>query len=164
ADGRVRRRRAHRGECRGGTGDRVLPGHLRARRRGSRGGRVRTPARPVATVQSAGNRHDARAAGRRAGPRPLRGHTSGLGCELPGWWGEGEMKFYLDGDAAQPEPHATIVGTGTEDYFGGAWDFSVPGQGYTEFTTPYLGLHQIIRPDGQYESEQRFGMYRHHVL
>ena len=97
-----------------------------------------------------------------------RGHFVGThlawGANSRGWWGEGEMKFYLDGDAAQPEPHATIVGTGTEDYFGGAWDFSVPGQGYTEFTTPYLGLHQIIRPDGQYESEQRFGMYRHHVL
>ncbi|MFB9237570.1 DUF2961 domain-containing protein [Plantactinospora siamensis] len=40
----------------------------------------------------------------------------------------------------------TICGTGTEDYFGGAWNFDVPGQGYTAYTTPYLGLPQIIRP------------------
>lgn len=36
------------------------------------------------------------------------------------WWGEGEMKFYLDGDQEYP----TICGTGTEDYFGGAWSFA----------------------------------------
>ena len=47
-----------------------------------------------------------------------------------GWWGEGEIKFYLDGDTDYP----TICGTGTEDYFGGAWNFDVPGKGYTEFS------------------------------
>jgi hypothetical protein len=81
------------------------------------------------------------------------------GVNSRGWWGEGELKFYLDGDDEFP----TICGTGTEDYFGGAWNFDVPGQGYTAFSTPYLGLHQIIRPDGLYESQQRFGMYRWHV-
>ena len=81
------------------------------------------------------------------------------GSNSRGWWGEGEMKFYLDGDADFP----TICGTGTEDYFGGAWNFDVPGQGYTAFSTPYLGLHQVIKPDGLYESQQRFGMYRWHV-
>ena len=35
------------------------------------------------------------------------------------WWGEGEVKFYLDGD----EEYPTICGTGTEDYVGGAWAF-----------------------------------------
>ena len=69
------------------------------------------------------------------------------------------MKFYLDGDAEFP----TICGTGTEDYFGGAWNFDVPGQGYTAFSTPYLGLHQVIQPDGLYDSQLRFGMYRWHV-
>ena len=39
-----------------------------------------------------------------------------------------------------------------------------PGQGYTEFSTPYLGLPQVLRPDGLYRSQQRFGMYRWHVL
>jgi hypothetical protein len=81
------------------------------------------------------------------------------GVNSRGWWGEGEVKFYLDDDEEFP----TICGTGTEDYVGGAWNFDVPGQGYTAYTTPWLGLHQIIRPDGQYESQQRFGLYRWHV-
>jgi hypothetical protein len=37
-----------------------------------------------------------------------------------GWWGEGEIKFFMDGDKDFP----TICGTGTEDYFGGAWCFN----------------------------------------
>jgi hypothetical protein len=69
----------------------------------------------------------------------------------------------LDGDADREDRYPTICGTGTEDYFGGAWNFDVPGQGYTAYTTPYLGLHQIITPDGLYDSQQRFGMYRWHV-
>lgn len=81
------------------------------------------------------------------------------GVNRPGWWGEGEVKFFLDGDAEHP----TICGTGTEDYFGGAWNFDVPGRGYTAYSTPFLGLHQVIRPDGLYRSQQRFGMYRWHV-
>lgn len=81
------------------------------------------------------------------------------GVNRPGWWGEGELKFYLDGDDEYP----TICGTGTEDYFGGAWNFDVPGHGYTAYSTPFLGLHQIVRPDGLYRSQQRFGMYRWHV-
>jgi len=93
-----------------------------------------------------------------------RGHYVGTylawGANSPGWWGEGEVKFYLDGDTEHP----TIAGTGTEDYFGGAWNFDVPGTGYTEYTTPYLGLPQVIRPDGLYRSQQRFGMYRWHVV
>ncbi|WP_166982505.1 glycoside hydrolase family 172 protein [Paramicrobacterium fandaimingii] len=93
-----------------------------------------------------------------------RGHYVGTylawGVTSRGWWGEGEMKFFMDSDTAYP----TINGTGTEDYFGGAWDFNVPGEGYALYSTPYLGLHQVIRPDGLYESQQRFGMYRWHVL
>jgi Protein of unknown function (DUF2961) len=82
------------------------------------------------------------------------------GVNRPGWWGEGEVKFYVDGDDEFP----TLCGTGTEDYFGGAWNFDVPGQGYTTYSTPFLGLHQVIRPDGLYRSQQRFGMYRWHLL
>jgi len=82
------------------------------------------------------------------------------GVNNSGWWGEGEVKFYLDGDGEFP----TICGTGTEDYFGGAWNFDVPGQGYIPYTTPFLGLNQVLRPDGLYQSQQRFGMYRWHVL
>jgi hypothetical protein len=81
------------------------------------------------------------------------------GVNSNGWWGEGEMKFYLDDD----EDYPTICGTGTEDYFGGAWNFDIPGEGYTAFSTPYLGMPQVIRPDGLYVSQQRFGMYRWHL-
>jgi hypothetical protein len=92
-----------------------------------------------------------------------RGHYVGTylawGVNSSGWWGEGEVKFYLDEDEELP----TICGTGTEDYFGGAWNFDVPGDGYTTYSTPYLGLHQVLRPDGLYRSQQRFGMYRWHL-
>ena len=47
-----------------------------------------------------------------------------------GWWGEGEIKIFLDGDGQYP----TICGTGTEDYFGGAWCFG------SNYTAPFLGL------------------------
>lgn len=79
-----------------------------------------------------------------------------FGSNYPGWWGEGEVKFFLDGDGEYP----TICGTGTEDFFGGAWNFDVPGAGYTTFSGPYAGLHQVVRPDGRYQSQQCFGMYR----
>jgi len=88
------------------------------------------------------------------------------GVNNAGWWGEGEIKFFLDGDTDFP----TICGTGTEDYFCGAYDFDVGinerqlGNKYTEFTTPYAGLPQVIRPDGVYNSQQRFGMYRWHIM
>jgi len=81
------------------------------------------------------------------------------GVNTTGWWGEGEIKFYLDGDQDWP----TICGTGTEDYFGGAWDFEQPIGQYGVFSTAYLGLPQVIIPDGLYRSQQRFGMYRWHV-
>lgn len=77
-----------------------------------------------------------------------------------GWWGEGEVKFFLDGD----EDFATIVGTGTEDYFGGAWNFEQPQGTYGKYSTPFLGMPQVIKSDGLYRSQQRFGMYRWHVM
>lgn len=76
-----------------------------------------------------------------------------------GWWGEGEIKFYIDGDTVFP----TICGTGTEDYFGGAYNWDVGGQ-YVTYSTPFMGMHQVIRPDGTYQSQQRFAMYRWHVM
>jgi len=76
------------------------------------------------------------------------------------WWGEGEIKFYIDGDKDFP----TICGTGTEDYIGGAWNFEFPGGQYGVFSTPYSGLHQVIKPDGLYKSQYRFGMYRWHIM
>jgi hypothetical protein len=76
-----------------------------------------------------------------------------------GWWGEGEIKFYMDGDVDWP----TICGTGTEDYFGGAWAFEHPKGQYGAFSTPYLGMPQVIEPEGFFRNQQRFGLYRWHV-
>ena len=89
------------------------------------------------------------------------------GVHNNGWWGEGEIKFFIDGDTKFP----TINGTGTEDYFCGSYDFDtrkkneegVEQVNYTEFCTPYAGLHQVIRGDGHYKVSQRFGMYRWHI-
>jgi hypothetical protein len=77
-----------------------------------------------------------------------------------GWWGEGEIKFYMDGDKDFP----TICGTGTEDYFGGAWNWEQPKGQYCTYSTAFLGMHQLIKPDGLYRSQQRFGMYRWHIM
>jgi hypothetical protein len=82
------------------------------------------------------------------------------GVNNNGWWGEGEIKFYMDGDRDFP----TICGTGTEDYFGGAWNFEHPRGEYGVFSTPFLGLPQVIKPDGLYQSQTRFGLYRWHIM
>ncbi|MCA1595021.1 MAG: DUF2961 domain-containing protein [Chloroflexi bacterium] len=93
-----------------------------------------------------------------------QGHYVGTylawGVNNVGWWGEGEIKFYMDGD----REHPTICGTGTEDYFGGAWNFEHPAGQYGVFSTAFLGLPQVIMPDGLYSSQQRFGMYRWHIM
>lgn len=81
------------------------------------------------------------------------------GIHNNGWWGEGEIKFFIDDDKQYP----TICGTGTEDYFCGSYNFDRNGR-YIEFCTPYVGLCQVIRPDGTYRSQERFGMYRWHIM
>jgi hypothetical protein len=63
------------------------------------------------------------------------------------WWGEGEIKMYMDGDRQLP----TIVGTGTEDYIGTAW-----GQG--AFAHIYQGS-----PIAD-EKRMRWAFYRYHVV
>lgn len=92
-----------------------------------------------------------------------RGHyvgtSMGWGINNDGWWGEGEIKFFLDGDDEFP----TICGTGTEDYFGGAYNWDVNGK-YETYSTPFLGMHQVVKPNGLYNSQQRHGMYRWHVM
>ena len=82
------------------------------------------------------------------------------GVNNNGWWGEGEMKFYLDGDKEFP----TICGTGLEDYFCGSYNFEHPEKHcYETYNTPYAGLNYVSKPDGLYNSQQRFGMYRWHL-
>jgi len=83
------------------------------------------------------------------------------GVNNGGWWGEGEIKFYIDGDDEFP----TVCGTGTEDYFCGSYDFeNQTTHQYQEFNSPYSGLAQVIRPDGLYNSQERFGLYRWHIM
>ena len=81
------------------------------------------------------------------------------GANSPGWWGEGEIKFYLDGDTDFP----TICGTGEEDYFNGSYgynDHEVDGKDvYENFSSPYTGFYHV-----QHEGAQRrFGQYRWHI-
>ena len=90
-----------------------------------------------------------------------KGHYVGTymtwGSNSPGWWGEGEIKFFMDGDTEFP----TICGTGTEDYFCGSYGFSkFQGRGYQEFSSPYAGMPQVIES----ETQPRFGLYRWHIL
>ena len=75
------------------------------------------------------------------------------------WWGEGEVKIYLDGDSDYP----TICGTGTEDYFGSAWGLDlhkIPYQGI-----PYHGtLYQCALYHGApFVSQDFTSLYRFHV-
>ncbi|RFM29542.1 glycoside hydrolase family 172 protein [Deminuibacter soli] len=100
-----------------------------------------------------------------------RGHYVGTylayGVHSNGWWGEGEIKFFMDGDQQFP----TIAGTGTEDYFCGSYDFDtrqknaagIETTAYTPFCSPYSGMHQVIKGDGHYDVMQRFGLYRWHI-
>jgi hypothetical protein len=93
-----------------------------------------------------------------------QGHYVGTymawGVNNTGWWGEGEIKFFMDSDGEFP----TICGTGTEDYFCGSYNFENQAtKQYQEYSTPYAGLPQVIRPDGVYQSQTRFGLYRWHI-
>ena len=85
------------------------------------------------------------------------------------WWGEGEIKFYIDGD----EEYPTICGTGTEDYFGGSWSFAKQVDGKTveqNYCTPYMGypyysshdeaIHNLYHND---DCMPMRGFYRWHI-
>lgn len=69
-----------------------------------------------------------------------------------GWWGEGEIKFFIDGDKEYP----TICGTGTEDYFGGAWCF-----GGETYSTAFLGYPLYRKEPGEVP---KHSLYRWHVM
>lgn len=96
----------------------------------------------------------------------VKGHGQYVGTYLAwevhssGWWGEGEIKFFMDGDRDFP----TICGTGTEDYFCGSYNFeNHETKRYQTFSTPYTGLAQVLPPDKIYEVGQKFGLYRWHI-
>ncbi len=82
------------------------------------------------------------------------------GVNNSGWWGEGEVKMFIDGDQEYP----SICYTGTEDYFGGSYNFeNQKTHQYEEYTNAYCGMPQVQRPDGVYRSQMRFGLYRFHI-
>lgn len=70
-----------------------------------------------------------------------------------GWWGEGEFKFYIDGDDEYP----TICGTGTEDYPGDAFGFD----NETIYSMPFVGFPQ--HESGGKRDVPRHGLYRWHI-
>ncbi len=109
-----------------------------------------------------------------------QGHYAGTylawGTNNAGWWGEGEIKFYLDGDIPAGkslgeavaehggDAFPTICGTGTEDYFCGSYNFENKAtKQYQAFSTAYAGVPHIVRPNGVYDSQMRFSMYRWHI-
>lgn len=96
-----------------------------------------------------------------------RGHFVGMylawATNNNGWWGEGEVKFFIDDDDEYP----TIATTGLEDYLCGSYNFDPSpkhDQAYVTYTTPYAGFHQLIRPSSDYRTQFRMGMYRFHVM
>ena len=62
------------------------------------------------------------------------------------WWGEGEVKIFMDGDKELP----TLVGTGTEDYIGTAW-----GQG--QYFSQYMGCPVAD------DKNRQWTFYRYHI-
>lgn len=75
-----------------------------------------------------------------------------------GWWGEGEVKMFIDGDTEYP----TYCGTGTEDYFGGAWGF------FGNYSAPFMGYQDLMTINGNNRPTNSVGnrhsMYRFHIF
>jgi hypothetical protein len=92
------------------------------------------------------------------------GTTMTWSTSQPGWWGEGEVRHFIDGDTDFP----SIVDNGTEDYFGGAWGFGrdlrAPGPDgpppEQAWSGMWSGCPLVSPPD---RAERHFSMYRWHV-
>jgi Protein of unknown function (DUF2961) len=82
-----------------------------------------------------------------------RGHFVGVTMSVvenaDGWWGEGDDMFFIDG-----EKLPSINGTGTEDYFLGAWDFGGKPFSYALFGAPVVG---------QEKKDSKWSLYRFHL-
>jgi hypothetical protein len=83
-----------------------------------------------------------------------RGHGQFVGVTMSilqnqdGWWGEGNDAFWID-----DESKIASVGTGSEDYFLGAWDFGSP-QAYALHGSPVVGKEL---------AGERWSVYRFHL-
>lgn len=86
------------------------------------------------------------------------------------WWGEGEVKFFVDGDTTHP----TLCSTGLEDYAGGAWAFqdelrNAPEPEILTFSAPYFGYPYNSHHDRTKASPfstqalPEHGLYRWHL-
>lgn len=88
----------------------------------------------------------------------VRGRGHYVGCCLhvdtdeTGWWGEGDDMFFVDGEPWPPSLH----GTGTEDYFCGAWNYN---QLQRPYSTPYYGYH--FKGNADYTGKH--SQYRFHI-
>lgn len=85
-----------------------------------------------------------------------RGHLLGVALSVDGagagWW-EGDEMMWIDG-----EPKPSITGTGTEDYFGGAWGFR------QEYHMPYHGVSFLEKVSGRPDWQAGlFTVYRFHA-
>jgi hypothetical protein len=82
-----------------------------------------------------------------------RGHFVGITMSVlenqDGWWGEGDDMFFVDGEALP-----SINGTGSEDYFLGAWDFGGHAFSYGLYGAPVVG---------QEKAGGRWSLYRFHL-
>ncbi len=100
-----------------------------------------------------------------------KGHYVGTylarGTYDSGWWGEGEIKFFMDGDTEFP----TICGTGEEDYFCGSFAYkfnwerpeNIGVPAYEAFAGPYAGFHYFL-DDAKISYVLKIGQYRWHIL
>ncbi len=75
------------------------------------------------------------------------------GKEDPGKWYEGDDMIYVDGELA-------LHGTGTEDFYGGAWGFR------KRYVTPFYGVSYRHLPDGynKWSPPGKYTVYRFHIL
>ena len=139
--------------------DPLLPGQLHADRRA---GRRRVLPCPVPARQSAALQSGVHHPRRRARDGDT---TSGRTWPGASTTPAGGAKARSSSSWTATRNIPTICGTGTEDYFCGSYNFeNQKTKQYQEFTTPYSGLPQVIRPDGVYSSQQRFGLYRWHIM
>lgn len=83
-----------------------------------------------------------------------KGHYVGVTMSVlqnqDGWWGEGDPMFFIDNS----DKPTAIIGTGSEDYFLGAWDFGGAGFYYPTYGAPVVGKEL---------AGQRSSVYRFHL-